>query len=128
MKRSFFTLLTLSCLIFAGAGCYTAGDGGLKVGVPFGKDTIVSRYERPYDQVKRATIAVLKRNGTLTSDDLVKKVLAARIDTHTIWVQLDDSEPKIVKVSVQARTNGGGPDVDMASEIDKQIYGELITR
>ncbi|HKS36117.1 MAG TPA: hypothetical protein VJW76_02935 [Verrucomicrobiae bacterium] len=128
MKRSFFTLLSLSCLMLVGVGCYTAGDGGLKVGVPFGKDTIVSRYERPYDQVKRATIAVLKRNGTLTSDDLVKKVLAARIDTHTIWVQLDDSEPRIVKVSVQARTNGGGPDVDMASEIDKQIYGELITR
>lgn len=114
--------------MFAGAGCYTAGDGGLKVGVPFGKDTIVSRYERPYDQVKRAAITVLKRAGTLTSDDLVKKVISARIDTHTIWVQLDDSEPRITRVSVQARTSGGGPDVDMASEIDKQIYGELITR
>jgi hypothetical protein len=69
---------------------------------------------------------VLKRNGTLVGDDLVKKVLEARIDTSTVFVSLDDSEPKITKISVQVR-RGASADVDMASELQKQIYGELIT-
>jgi len=127
MKRSHLSLIVAACVaLLFGAGCYSTEEGNLKFGSPIGRDTIVSRYERPFDQVRNAAIAVLKRNGTLTGDDRVKNVLTARIDRHTVWVQLDGSEPKIVKVSTQARGSAGGPDVDLASEIDKQIYGELI--
>ena len=125
MQNNFFTILALSCLLFWGAGCVTTEKGDLKFGVP-GKDTLVSRYEAPYDKVKAAAIAVLKRNGTLLGDDLIRKVLEARIDTATIYVGLDDSEPKITKISVQVR-RGMVPDIDLASELQKQIYGELIT-
>ena len=125
MQNNFFTILALTCLVFWGAGCVTTEKGDLKFGVP-GKDTLVSRYEAPYDKVKTAAIAVLKRNGTLVGDDLIRKVLEARIDTATIYVALDDSEPKITKISVQVR-RGAVPDIDLASELQKQIYGELIT-
>jgi len=125
MQNNFFTILALTCLLFWGAGCVTTEKGDLKFGVP-GKDTLVSRYEAPYDKVKTAAIAVLKRNGTLVGDDLIRKVLEARIDTATIYVALDDSEPKITKISVQVR-RGAVPDIDLASELQKQIYGELIT-
>ena len=118
-------MLALTCLLFWGAGCVTTEKGDLKFGVP-GKDTIVSRYEAPYDKVKTAAIAVLKRNGTLVGDDLIRKVLEARIDTASVFVGLDDSEPKITKISVQVR-RGAVPDIDLASELQKQIYGELIT-
>lgn len=106
MQRNFFTVLALSSLLFAGAGCVTTEKGDLKFGVP-GKDTIVSRYELPYDKVKTAAIAVLKRNGTLVGDDLIKKVLEGRIDTASVFVSLDDSEPKITKISVQVRREIG---------------------
>jgi hypothetical protein len=125
MQNNFFTLLALTCLLFWGAGCVTTEKGDLKFGVP-GKDTLVSRYEAPYDKVKTAAIAVLKRNGTLLGDDLIRKVLEARIDTASVFVGLDDSEPKITKISVQVR-RGAVPDIDLASELQKQIYGELIT-
>jgi len=125
MQNNFFTILALTCLLFWGAGCVTTEKGDLKFGVP-GKDTLVSRYEAPYDKVKTAAIAVLERNGTLVGDDLIRKVLEARIDTATIYVALDDSEPKITKISVQVR-RGAVPDIDLASELQKQIYGELIT-
>ena len=125
MQNNFFTTLALTCLLFCGAGCVTTEKGDLKFGVP-GKDTLVSRYEAPYDKVKTAAIAVLKRNGTLVGDDLIRKVLEARIDTATVYVALDDSEPKITKISVQVR-RGAVPDIDLASELQKQIYGELIT-
>lgn len=129
MKRSFLSLFALASLaIVLGAGCYSTEEGNLKFGSPVGRDTIVSRYERPLDQVRNATIAVLKRNGTLIGDDRVKNVLTAKIDRHTVWVAFDASEPKIVKVTTQARGPAGGPDVTMAAEIDKQIYGELIVQ
>src|SRR5438477_8512086 len=124
MKCRFFALLTLNSLLFVGAGCVSTPKDDLIFGLP-GKDKIVSRYEKPYDQVKAAAISVLKRNGTLVGDDLVKKVLEARIDTAKVFVALDDSEPKITKVTVQAR-RGGIADIDLASEIDKQIYGQLL--
>ena len=125
MKWKLFAVLALSCL-FWGVGCVPTEKGDLKFGLP-GKDTIVSRYEKPYDQVKAAAIAVLKRNGTLVGDDLIKKVLEARIDTTSVFVGLDDNEPKITKVSVQVR-RGAVADIDLAAEISKQIYGQLITQ
>jgi len=127
MKRSLLSLLALATLaIVFGSGCYSTEQGNLKFGSPVGQDSIVSRYERPLDQVRNATIVVLKRNGTLIGDDRVRNVLTARVDRNTVWVGFDASEPKIVKVTTQARGPMGGPDVTLAAEIDKQIYGELI--
>jgi len=123
-KFGFVRLLALSCLLVLGAGCVSTPKDDLIFGLP-GRDKIVSRYEKPYDQVKAAAITVLKRNGTLVGDDLVKKVLEARIDTAKVYVALDDSEPKITKVTVQVR-RGGVADIDLASEIDKQIYGQML--
>src|ERR1051326_6623148 len=124
MKFGFLTLPVLGLLLFLGAGCVSTPKDDLIFGLP-GKDKIVSRYEKPYDQVKAASITVLKRNGTLVGDDLVRKVLEARIDTAKVYVALDDSEPKITKVTVQVR-RGAVPAIDLASEIDKQIYGQLL--
>ena len=95
--------------------------------MPFGKDTIVSRYERSYQQVNTAAKEVLKRMGSLTNDDVITKTLRGAVDAQPVWIQLDDSEPRLTKVPIQARTRGGAPNVDLASEVDKQIYGYLIT-
>lgn len=115
-----------ACLLLLTAACHTTLEGRLKPGFP-GKDTIVSRYEVPFSQVYDAALAVLRDTGTLISDDRVSKVMRARIDNTTVWVKLDDSEPGITTVSVEARTSAGVADVDLASEVDKRIYGRLIT-
>ncbi len=127
MHAGVMKLVGWGCLALLGVGCHTTLEGRLKAGFP-GKDTIVSRYEVPFSQVYEAAKAVLKDTGTLVSDDQVSKVLRARIDTNTVWVKLDDSEPRITTMSVEARTSGGMANVDLASEIDKRIYGRLITR
>ena len=70
---------------------------------------------------------VILRNGTLTNDDVVTKVLRGVIDGRNVWVRLDDtSEPRITKIVIQARSGGGAADVDLASEVDKQVYGVLL--
>lgn len=120
-------LLSWVGLVLMVGACHTTLEGRLKPGLP-GKDTIVSRYEVPFDQVYEAAKAVLKDSGTLVSDDQVSKVLRAKVDTNTVWVKLDDSEPRITTMSVEARTSGGAAHVELASEIDKRIYGRLITR
>lgn len=93
----------------------------MKTGVPFAKDKIESRYERPVEQILTAAKEVLRHNGTLTGENTITRTLEAKIDTRTVWVKVDEVEPNISRVQVQVRRKGGGTDIDLASEIDKQI-------
>jgi hypothetical protein len=128
MKKNVFALVT--ALFMAGflSGCVSTVDGRSRPGMPMAKDMIQSSYERPVDQCFNAAKDVLKLNGTLTSENTINHSLEAKIDTRTVWVAVDEIEPKVTRVRVQARTKGGRGDVDLASEVDKQIYGKLITR
>jgi hypothetical protein len=128
MKKQIAFWVALGCLGLGLTGCYTSQEGRLKVGVPFAKDELVSRYEQPYARVHAAAKDVLKQMGTLTNDDVEQKLLKGKVDTSTVWITLDDSEPRITRVNIQARTSGGAANVDLASEVDKRIYGMLITR
>jgi hypothetical protein len=128
MKKQIAMCVALGCLAGAFTGCYTSQEGKLKFGVPFAKDKLVSRYEQPYARVHAAAKEVLKTMGTLTNDDAEQKLLKGRVDTSTVWISLDDTEAKLTRVTIQARTGGGAANVDLASEVDKRIYGLLITR
>ncbi len=121
MKTKLLVLLTAGFLTVFASGCYSTADGRVKVGVPFAKDTIESRYERPVEEIFKAAKEVLSFNGTLYGENTISKTLVAKIDTRTVWVAVDDVEPKVSRVRVQARKRGGTPDIDLASEIDKQI-------
>lgn len=124
MKLRVFTMAALAALMMVGSGCYSSLDGRMKAGFPV-KDTIVARYERPVEQIFQAAKQVLQYNGTLTSENTITKTLEAKIDTRTVWVKVDLVEPSISRVQVQARLKGGGADLDLASEIDKQIALQL---
>jgi hypothetical protein len=119
------SVLALSLAVVT--GCYSTQEGRLKPGMPFTKDSITSRYEAPLTRIHEAAVAVIKKNGTLTNDDKVTNVLRGIVDAKTVWIKLDDTEPKITKIIIQVRSGGGAADVETASEIDKQIYGYLLT-
>lgn len=127
MKKNLFAISMAACLAFLFSGCVGTVDGGSKAGMPLAKDTIESRYEKPVDQIFNSAKDVLKLNGTLVKENTINHSLEAKVDTRTVWVAVDEVEPKVSRVRVQARTKTGG-DIDLASEIDKQIYGKLITR
>lgn len=107
------------------SGCYSTLDSRMKAGVPFSKDTIISRYEFPVDQLLAASKEVLAFSGTLVGDNTVTQTLEAKIDTRTVWVKVLEAEPNITEVRVQARRKGGVGDIDLASEIDKRIALQL---
>jgi hypothetical protein len=126
MKTNFAGLLILTLAGVLLTGCVRTVDGHLKPGVPFAKDKIESRYERPVNEIFAAAKAVLADNGTLVREDTINKTVEAKVDTRTVRVKVQEQDPTVSHVVVQVRTKGGGSDVDLASEIDKQIALRLL--
>ena len=125
MKTKIFALLATCGLSVLIAGCVNTVDGRKKAGMPFVKDKIESRYERPVAPVFTAAKEVLAFNGVLTSENTINNSLEAKVDTRTVWVRVDKIDEKITQVTVQTRTKGGGADIYLAAEIDKQIALKL---
>jgi hypothetical protein len=102
------------------------------MGVPFTKDKKESRYERPLDEVFNAAKYVVSNMGLLTKESVISggsnvvKVVEGKINQRNVWVRVEPVDPKVTDVTVQARTAGGGSDVDLAAEIDKQIALKLV--
>lgn len=119
--KKFFALAAVALAALFATGCYSTKEGRKKVGVPFAKDTIESRYERSAAQLFAAAKETLAFNGTLTSENTIAMTLGAKVDDRTVWVKVDEIEPAISRIQVQARKKLGRSDVDLASELDKQI-------
>jgi hypothetical protein len=122
------TLSLLAIVLLALAtGCQSTPDGRKRAGVPFVKDTIESRYQRPVAQIFAATRQVLELNGTLTGENTISSTLEAKVDNLNGIVRVDELEPGVSRVQVEARRKGGAADIDLAAEIDKQIALKLAT-
>ncbi len=127
MNMKWVGLMGLGLATFLFAGCVGTLSGERKMGVPFIKDTIEGRYERPPSEVWTAAKDVLRYNGTLESEDLVKGTLQAVVNARNVWVKVEELDQKVTRVVVQARTKGGASDLELSSEIDKQIAIRLAT-
>jgi hypothetical protein len=125
MNLKLVAILALSCAAVLGSGCVSTVDGQLRAGMPFVKDTLESRYERPASQIVSAARVVINRNGQLTTDNIINNTLIGRIDTRTVWVRVTELDDRVTQVITQVRTKGGRSDLDLASEIDKQIALQL---
>ncbi|HWD20276.1 MAG TPA: hypothetical protein VHB20_13460 [Verrucomicrobiae bacterium] len=128
MKMKFLASLALAGALGAALpGCVGTPDGHSKAGVPFTKDTITSRYEKPAAQLASAARVVLNRNGKLSLDNSINNTFQARVDQRDVWVKVTDLDGKVTEVVVQARGRATG-DVDLAAEISKQIGMELMAQ
>lgn len=115
----------MAVVVGLSSGCYSTETGRTKFGMPFAKDSIVSRYSRPVSVVFAAAKEVLAFNGTLTSENLIDNTVTAKADSKTIYVKVTEVEAGVAQIATQVRGSAGGPDVDLASEIDKQIAIKL---
>ena len=130
MKRKILVLFLIAGLAGLVAGCVDTVDGRSQAGVPFVKDRVEGRYERPAEQVFQAAKKVLAFNGTLTSENTINHSLEARVNQTTIWARVEEIDPAkpVSLVIVQARAKGGGSDLDLAHELEKQIALQLVAR
>ena len=130
MKQKLFLALIGASLF--GAGCVPTVTGRNSVGVPFIKDSVEGHYERPLDQVYDAAKDVVKFNGTLVSESILHsetnnvKTVEGKVNQRSVWVRVEAADPKVTGVIVQTRTKGGGTDIDLAHEIEKQIALKLV--
>ena len=124
MKKEFLKICAVSAvgvLLIGAAGCVNTVDGRSRAGVPWLKDRIESTYERTVPQVMVAARETLKLHGTLITEDIVGNSLEGRVDARVVYVKVEEVDPKVSRVVVQVRTKAGGRDIELASEIDKQI-------
>jgi hypothetical protein len=121
MKLNFLRAIAAALALVFVSGCVNTPDGRSHYGIPVVKRKFESRYERPVDQIFAAAKEVLRFNGTLYGENTISHTLEAKVDTRTVWVAVDEVEPKISRVIVQALKKNGLGDPDLAAEIDKQI-------
>jgi hypothetical protein len=128
MKTQFLVAFLGAAVLVA--GCHSSLDGRKHAGVPFVKDKVEGRYERPVDQVFAAAIQVIKLNGALVNETTIHgtntvRVAEGKVNQRSVWVRVEAEDPKVSWVVVQTRTPGGGKDIDLAHEIEKQIALQL---
>lgn len=118
------------------AGCVGTVSGKKTAGVPFVRDRIEGRYERPADQVYEAAKEVLRLNGVLVSESTLHggfseggiRTLEGRVNQRRVWISVEQIDPRVSSVIVQARTSGGGSDLYLCHELEKQIALRLVGR
>ena len=134
MKFRFIASLVGAALLTA--GCVDTVTGQRTAGVPFIKDKIESRYELPVEPVFQAAKQVIRENGVLINEGTLYgqtnavgnlvKTIKGKVDERTVWVRVEQLDPKITGVAVQTRTAGGVSDIDLAAQIDKDIALKLV--
>ena len=126
-----FALVMMAVGVLA-AGCVSTVDESKTGAVPFTKDKVEARYERPVAQVHEAAKEVLRFNGTLLRDTSLLGntnttfALEGKVNQRTVWIRVEAEQPRLTLVQVQARTKGGGTDLELVHELDKQIALKLV--
>lgn len=113
-------------------GCISTVNNRTTTGVPFVKDKVEGRYERPMVPVFEAAKAVVARNGALVNESTLYtqtntvRTIQGKVNQANIWVRVEGVEPNLTVVTVQSRSKGGAGDLALSHEIEKQIALELV--
>lgn len=133
MKVKF--LLPLVVTLIVAAGCAKTVSGRHTAAVPFTKDRVEGRYERPAGQVYMAAKDVIIANGLLLNEvtqhsatNGVVLALEGRVQEKKVFIAVTEIDPKVSSVIVQVRSGAGVRDLDIAHELEKQIGIRLATR
>ena len=135
MKTKLFAAL-FGTLIIA-TGCVHTVDNRTAVAWPVGKDKLEGRYERPAAQVYAASVEVIRRLGTVAREGVISpgtsvnpgiaevKTIEGRVNGRRVWLRVEALDRQVTSVKVQVRTGGGGTDIPLTHEIEKEIALEL---
>ena len=130
MKKTIFAIFCGAALVVT--GCVSTVDNRTTAGVPFIKDRVEGQYERSVDQVTQAAKQVISCNGVLVNESTLYnqtnavRTVEGKVNQRNVWVRVEAVDPKVTAVTVQTRTPGGGSDIDLAHELEKQIALKLV--
>lgn len=131
MKTKLWLAILLPVIL--AAGCVNTVSDRKTAAVPLVKDRIEGRYERTVQEVYDAAIHVIKFNGSLQNevtihqdDGIPARAIEGRVNQRRIWIRVEPVDAGVTSVIVQARTSGGGTDMNLAHELEKQIALQLV--
>ncbi|SRR5581483_4830699 len=127
MKMKLLLLPFIAALAVSLTGCVDTVDGRSEPGVPLVPDSAEARYPRTVPQVLEASRIVIRRDGALTAENTLNNSLEGRINQRIVYVKVTEEDPNkpITDITVQVRTKLGGPDRELAHQIEKEIALEL---
>jgi len=54
------------------------------------------------------------------------RTVQGKVNQRSVYVRVEQVDPKVTGVTVQTRTSAGVSDIDLAAQIDKQIALKLV--
>jgi len=129
MKKKIFTVLAGAAVV--ATGCVNTVSDTSTFALSFNRDSVAGRYNRSCDEVYQAAYKVIQTDGALVTEyvpheytNTVRSV-EGRVNNHKVWVRVQEIDPKISQVDVEARTKAGLTDIDLAHQLEKEIALEL---
>jgi len=129
MKKSIFAVLAVVAII--STGCVQTVSDTSTFAISYGRDSVAGRYNRPWDQVYKAAVTVVQNDGVLVREyvphDYTNTVrqLEGRVTDRKVFIRVEQIDPKVSQVDVEARTKYGRVDIDLVHEIEKEIALQL---
>ena len=129
MKMKIFAALAGIGMVIVTAGCVSTVSDTETAGI-YSPDSVIGRYQRPFDDVYNAAVQVVTHDGVLLEEfaphDTTNEVksLKGKINGENVFVRVEAVDPQITQVTVQARTGMVG-DRQEAHEVDKEIALQL---
>jgi len=131
MKKTIFAVLAGVAII--ATGCVQTVSDTHTFALTPGRDSVIGRYNRSLDQVYKASVDVVQANGVVTTEivphDYTNQVrqLQGRVNDRKVFIRVEQVDPKVSQVEVEARTKMGVSDVDLVHELEKEIAIKLAT-
>jgi len=125
MKKKIFAVLAGVALI--ATGCVHTVSDTSTFAVSYGRDSVAGRYNRSCEQVYKASVAVIGRNGVVIREtiphDYTNAVLQleGRVNDRKVYVRVEQVDPKVSQVDVEARTKWGRVDLDLVHELALEL-------
>ena len=129
MKMKIFAVIAAIGTVIITAGCVGTVSDSQTAGI-YTPDSVVGRYQRPFDDVYKAAVQVVTQDGILLTERIphdttnTVRSLEAKINGDKIYIEVEAVDPQITQVTVQARTSMVG-DRQEAHEVDKEIALQL---
>jgi hypothetical protein len=129
MNKKIFAVLAGAAIV--ATGCVHTVTDTQTFAVSYGRDSVAGRYQRSLDEVYQASVKVINNNGVLLTEyvphDYTNAVrsLQGRVNDRKVFIRVEQIDPKVSQVDVQARTKWGRVDLDLVHELEKEIALEL---
>ena len=125
------TIFLAGVLALMVTGCVSTVTGEKTAGIPFISDTYPSLYRRPPEVIFQAARQVIVDDGVLTNEGSnyngtnEVRFVKGKVNECSVWISIAPAEQDLTKVMVQVRRSGGGSNLSVAHQIDKEIAVKL---